>query len=42
MRVVGNVLPFRVNNYIIEELIDWSQVPDDPLYQLYLSHNLIC
>ncbi|MCG5536625.1 KamA family radical SAM protein [Ectothiorhodospira mobilis] len=34
MKVVSSVLPFRVNEYIIEELIDWDQVPDDPLYQL--------
>ncbi|MGD8709558.1 MAG: lysine 2,3-aminomutase [Ectothiorhodospiraceae bacterium] len=34
MRVVANVLPFRVNEYVINELIDWTRVPDDPLYQL--------
>ena len=34
MRVVANVLPFRVNEYVIEELIDWDRVPDDPIYQL--------
>jgi len=34
MRVVSSVLPFRVNNYVIEELIDWSRVPHDPLFQL--------
>ena len=34
MRVVANVLPFRVNNYVIEELIDWNNVPDDPMFQL--------
>lgn len=34
MRVVANVLPFRVNEYVIEELIDWDKVPDDPIYQL--------
>jgi len=34
MRVVANVLPFRVNEYVIEELIDWDQVPNDPIYQL--------
>jgi KamA family protein len=34
MRVVASVLPFRVNQYVIEELIDWSQVPNDPIYQL--------
>ena len=34
MRAVAQVLPFRVNRYVIEELIDWSAVPDDPLFQL--------
>ncbi|HUH38519.1 MAG TPA: hypothetical protein VL027_11310 [Spongiibacteraceae bacterium] len=34
MRVVAQVLPFRVNQYVIEELIDWSRVPDDPVFQL--------
>ncbi len=34
MRVVANVLPFRVNQYVIDELIDWSNIPEDPIYQL--------
>ena len=34
MRVVSSVLPFRVNDYVIEELIDWRQAPADPIYQL--------
>ncbi|MDE0008616.1 MAG: lysine 2,3-aminomutase, partial [Gammaproteobacteria bacterium] len=34
MRVVSRVLPFRTNRYVIDELIDWSRVPDDPIYQL--------
>jgi L-lysine 2,3-aminomutase len=34
MRVVANVLPFRVNQYVIDELIDWTRVPDDPVFQL--------
>ncbi len=34
MRVVAHVLPFRVNRYVIEELIDWDKVPDDPIFQL--------
>ncbi|MBZ0172124.1 MAG: hypothetical protein K8E66_07080, partial [Phycisphaerales bacterium] len=32
--VVSSVLPFRVNQYVIDELIDWSNVPDDPIFQL--------
>ncbi len=34
MLVVSSVLPFRVNEYVVEELIDWSKVPNDPIYQL--------
>lgn len=34
MRAVSAVLPFRVNQYVLDELIDWSRVPDDPIYQL--------
>ncbi|AGA33257.1 Lysine 2,3-aminomutase [Thioalkalivibrio nitratireducens DSM 14787] len=34
MRVVASVLPFRVNEYVIDELIDWSRVPEDPIFQL--------
>jgi KamA family protein len=34
MKAVSAVLPFRVNNYVIEELIDWTNIPEDPIYQL--------
>ncbi len=34
MDVVGHVLPFKVNNYVIDELIDWNKVPDDPIFKL--------
>jgi KamA family protein len=34
MKVVSSVLPFRVNQYVIDELIDWSNVPADPIFQL--------
>lgn len=34
MHVVANVLPFRVNKYVIDELIDWDNIPEDPIYQL--------
>ncbi len=31
---VSKVLPFRVNNYVVEELIDWDNIPVDPMFQL--------
>ena len=34
MKAVSAVLPFRVNNYVIEELIDWNNIPADPIFQL--------
>ena len=34
VRLHSMVLPFRVNEYVLEYLIDWSAVPDDPIYQL--------
>ena len=34
MKAVATVLPFRVNSYVVEELIDWDRVPDDPMFQL--------
>ncbi|HSI92146.1 MAG TPA: hypothetical protein VK925_01530 [Jiangellaceae bacterium] len=34
VRAVAEVLPFRVNAYVVEELIDWDAAPDDPIYRL--------
>lgn len=34
MKAVASVLPFRVNRYVLDELIDWSAVPDDPIFRL--------
>ncbi len=34
LKVVSNVLPFRTNNYVVDELIDWNNIPDDPIFQL--------
>jgi KamA family protein len=34
MKVVASVLPFRVNDYVFNELIDWDKVPNDPVFQL--------
>ena len=37
-KVAALVLPFRVSNYVTDELIDWDRVPDDPIYQLTFAH----
>ena len=34
VEVVGRVLPFRTNRYVVDHLIDWSRVPEDPIFQL--------
>ena len=34
IRVVGQVLPFKSNRYVVDQLIDWSRVPDDPIFRL--------
>ena len=34
MQAVSAVLPFRVNDYVVENLIDPGDVPDDPIFQL--------
>ncbi|MGA0099009.1 MAG: lysine 2,3-aminomutase, partial [Steroidobacteraceae bacterium] len=34
MRAVAQVLPFRTNRYVTDELIDWDNIPDDPIFQL--------
>jgi len=34
IEIVSLVLPFRTNHYLIERLIDWDAVPDDPIFQL--------
>ncbi|BDQ03333.1 lysine 2,3-aminomutase [Ignavibacterium sp.] len=34
IQIVGSVLPFKTNNYVVDNLIDWSKVPDDPMFKL--------
>ena len=34
MLAVSRVLPFRVNNYVVDELIDWDDIPHDPIFQM--------
>lgn len=38
-KVVAKVLPFRVNNYVIENLIDWSNPESDPMFRLVFPHR---
>jgi len=34
LKAVSAVLPFRVNDYVLNELVDWADIPSDPIYQL--------
>jgi len=39
VQVVSRVLPFRTNEYVLEHLIDWNRIPDDPIYRLVFPHR---
>lgn len=39
IQVVSKVLPFRTNTYVIDELIDWQNIPGDPMYQLTFAQR---
>ncbi|MDR2233084.1 MAG: lysine 2,3-aminomutase [Tannerella sp.] len=34
IEIVGRVLPFKTNNYVVNELIDWDNVENDPIFTL--------
>lgn len=34
MEVVAHVFPFKTNNYVVENLISWKNVPNDPIFIL--------
>jgi KamA family protein len=34
IEVVGHILPFKTNNYVIDELINWNDIPNDPMFTL--------
>ncbi len=39
IEVVSQVFPFKVNNYVIEKLIDWDNYRDDPIFRLTFPHR---
>ena len=39
IKVAAHVLPFRTNNYVVEELIDWNNVPNDPMFKLTFMNS---
>ncbi len=34
LKAVSAVLPFKVNGYVLDQLIDWDDIPADPIFQL--------
>ncbi|WP_459624705.1 KamA family radical SAM protein [Burkholderia sp. 3C] len=38
LRVVSQVLPFRTNEYVLRDLIDWEKIPDDPMFRMIFPH----
>lgn len=38
-QVISRVLPFRTNEYVMNELIDWGNVPNDPIFRLTFPHQ---
>ncbi|MCG7490553.1 hypothetical protein MHN79_13750 [Vibrio sp. Of14-4] len=34
LEVTSLVFPFRVNDYVLDELIDWDNIPSDPMFRL--------
>ena len=34
IQVVAQVLPFRVNQHVVDHLIRWDDIPNDPMFQL--------
>ncbi len=34
IRTAAQVYPFRANRYVMDQLIDWDAVPDDPIFRL--------
>ncbi|MEQ7871621.1 lysine 2,3-aminomutase [Chromohalobacter salexigens] len=38
LHLAAKVFPFKVNNYVLENLIDWSSAPNDEIYRLLFPH----
>lgn len=36
---MGRVLPFRTNNYVLDQLIDWNNLSSDPMFALNFHHR---
>ena len=42
LKIVAQMLPFRVNQYVAEDLVNWADVPNDPIFQLcFLQKEMV-
>ena len=39
VEVVGHIFPFKTNNYVVDELIDWENAPNDPIFSLHFPRR---
>ena len=39
VQVLSHVLPFRTNQFVLDHLIDWHNIPDDPIFRLTFPHR---
>jgi len=39
VQIISHVLPFRTNQYVLDQLINWDNIPDDPIYRLVFPHR---
>ena len=38
IHLAAMVFPFKVNSYVLDNLIDWGAAPDDPMFRLVFPH----
>lgn len=41
IKVVAQIFPFKTNNYVMDELIDWSDPFNDPIFNLTFPNKLM-
>ncbi|WNZ06268.1 lysine 2,3-aminomutase [Streptomyces sp. 11x1] len=39
MKALAAVLPFRVNEYVLANLVDWDNIPGDPIFQMVFPQS---
>ena len=39
IQVLSAVLPFRVNEYVLSNLVDWDNIPHDPIFQMVFPQS---